>query len=75
MYGHNEDERRAARKSAREHLGPQYSRRLAAAYATLLDAQPLLQSYAPLGPGGFHRPLNEVCEAIRRLRDAGDLDF
>lgn len=51
-----------------------YRQRLAAAYSTLLEAQPLLTHYAPAGPG-FHRPLNEVCEAIRRLRDAGDLDF
>lgn len=70
MYGHNEDERKAARKQARSALGPRYAQRLAAAYATLIDAEGLLKGY-----DCRDSELRGVCEAFRAIADDAGLDI
>lgn len=68
------DTKKAARADARQALGDNYARRLLAAYAVLLDGEGLIKKYGAR-EGNIGSAHNKVCQALRNLREAGDIDF
>lgn len=66
------DSEKKVRSDARDALGRAYSQRLGAAYAVMLDGEGLLHQY---GDGNMGEAINRVCDAMRRIREEGELDF
>lgn len=64
-------ERDKLRAELRGNLGSSYSRRLSAAYGTLIDAEGEIRDRLP--GAGDH--LGHVLEAMREIMDAAELEF
>ena len=66
-------EERHWREQAQKYLGKAYTKRLGAAYATLVDAEGLLKEISD--SGNFGSSLRNVCDAFRELREKARLNF
>lgn len=63
----------AVRRLLRDSLGPRWQGRLAAAHATLIDGERAMNAALP--SSGFGRSLADVCQALRNLAEAAEVEL
>ena len=67
------EEERKWRGKAFDYLGKQYTKRLQAAYAVLVDGEGLFKAISP--DSNFSGSYSAVCRAFRELREKANLNI